>query len=172
MLSQEEAVNILESNQIKSRVIKLGTQNHIKAKLLNGYSFHIKPDESKPGCLSAYLNDSKSGVLITWNEIDNKSLTFAIKNVKDLLDIRIKEKNTSREKTQEIKPVQINNEGETQLEQINHQKITTEKKLFTKKLWFVPTMVLILLSLIGIGYFAANRLIAVCNRESLEIRTP
>jgi hypothetical protein len=172
MLSEKEAITILELNQVQSKVIPLGSQNNIKAKFSNGYSFHIKPDESKPGHLYAYLNDHKSGVLITWNEINHKSLNLAIKNIRELIDVDIQETNLEAGIIKEIGTAHLNDNQETQSEQINIQERKLEKKLLNRQPWYTPTIVLLSFLLVVFGYFAANRLIAVCNRNTLEMRSP
>jgi hypothetical protein len=172
MLSEEEAIAILELNQVQSKLIPFGSQNNIKAKFSNGYSFHIKPDESKPGHLYAYLNDHKSGVLITWNEISHKSLNLAIKNIRELIDVDIQETNLKAGSIKEIGTVHLNDNQETQSEQINIQERKLEKKLLNRQPWYTPTIFLLSFLLVVFGYFAANRLIAVCNRNTLEMRSP
>jgi hypothetical protein len=92
MLSEEEAIIILESNNMKPSIRQLGSQKNLITKLMNGYSFIVTQDESHPGDLCAFLNHPKNGVLITWHEIDHQSLSFAIKNVQALLKIKSKPK--------------------------------------------------------------------------------
>ncbi|MEA5502203.1 hypothetical protein VB735_03575 [Halotia wernerae UHCC 0503] len=90
MLSEEEAIIILESNNMKPSIRQLGNQKKLITKLINGYSFIVTQDESNPGYLCAFLNHPKNGVVITWNEIDYQSLSLAIKNVQALLKIKSK----------------------------------------------------------------------------------
>lgn len=92
MLSEEEAIIILESNNMKPNIRQLGSQKNLITKLMNGYSFIVTQDESHSGYLCAFLNHPQNGVLITWNEIDHQSLSLAIKNVQELLKIKSKSK--------------------------------------------------------------------------------
>lgn len=146
MLSEEEAICILESNQMMPKVLKLGSQKNIKAKLPDGYSFIIRPDESKPGHLCACLNHNASGIVTTWNEINQKSLVLAIKNVQGLLDITL----------QEVQP------------EVKFEDIKLKAKLASER-WFIPLTILLSFLLVGVGYFAVNRLIIACNQQRSEI---
>jgi hypothetical protein len=176
MLSEEEAISILELNQVTIKTVKFGSQTHIKAKLSHDYSFHVKPDESKPGYLLAYLNNSNSGVLATWNEINDKSLALAIKNVKELLDIEIQNSNSIaiiNNEVEELKSLgHIVSSEKNSPEKIRFSETVTENKSLNKQPWLNSAMIVLFLMLLGFGYFAANRLIAMCDRERLEIQTP
>ncbi len=92
MLSEEEAIIILESNNMKPSIRQLGNQKNLITRLINGYSFIVTQDESHPDYLCAFLNHPKNGVLIIWHEIDHQSLSLAIKNVQTLLKIKSKPK--------------------------------------------------------------------------------
>ena len=85
VLSESEAIDILESNNMKPSIRQLGSQKNLLIKLINGYSFIVGPDQSKPGYFYAFLNSQGSGALIIWKEIDHKSLTLVIIHVQALL---------------------------------------------------------------------------------------
>jgi hypothetical protein len=143
MLSEKEVISILKSNQMIPKVRRLG----ITVKLINGYSFIIRPDDSKPGYLCACLNHNESGVVTTWNEINYNSLVLAIKYVQALLNIK-----TQEIRTEEVKAPE-----------------NQRKRELANGLWYTPVMLLLLSLLISTGYFAANSLISYCNRQRSEI---
>ncbi|MUG97808.1 hypothetical protein F7734_38075 [Scytonema sp. UIC 10036] len=88
MLSEKEAIGILEENNMKPSTLQRQGQRTLVAKLTNGYSFIIKKDESMPGYLCAYFNSHKNGDLMTWKRIDKNSLLLAIKSVHEFLGIK------------------------------------------------------------------------------------
>lgn len=88
MLSEKEAIGILEENNMKPSTFQQQGQKRLVAKLTNGYSFIIKKDESMPGYLCAYLNSNRNGDLIIWKRIDRNSLLLAIKSVHEFLGIQ------------------------------------------------------------------------------------
>ncbi|GAA6619259.1 hypothetical protein [Scytonema sp. NUACC26] len=88
MLSEKEAIAILEENNMKPSTIQQQGRKTLVAKLTNGYSFIIKKDESMPRYLCAYLNSNKNGDLMTWNRLEKNSLLLAIKSVHEFLGIQ------------------------------------------------------------------------------------
>lgn len=88
----EDAIKILESNGMNSKIHRLGNQKSLITKLVDGYSLMIKDDTSSPDCLCACFNSPKRGVIVTWHEINHKSLVLAIKYVQEHLGIASKQK--------------------------------------------------------------------------------
>lgn len=88
----EDAIKILELNGLNSKIHRLGNQESLITKLVDGYSLMIKDDTSSPGCLCACFNSPKRGVIVTWHEINHKSFVLAIKYVQEQLGIASKQK--------------------------------------------------------------------------------
>lgn len=73
-MQKKKITRLIKSKQLTPSERKIG--DGIVIKLIDDYTFTIREHKHKPGYL--YANLKKGDVLAEWNELDDKSLPFAI----------------------------------------------------------------------------------------------
>ncbi len=91
-MQEEKVIELLKANKLNPSKRTLGGKLSIVSKLVEDYTFTVRPHKYKPGLLSANLK--KGDVLAIWDELDENSLPHAVDYVRQVtqLDIQPKQK--------------------------------------------------------------------------------
>jgi hypothetical protein len=76
MLTEEKAISLLVSRELKPQKRIIGGNSNLVVKLNDDYTFTIREHKTKPGYV--YANLKKGDVLAEWIELDEVSLPLAI----------------------------------------------------------------------------------------------